>query len=96
MGPQDLAFFVLVGLAVWLLLIRPQRARAKSMQEMRSGMTIGSRVMTTAGLHATVTALADETVVLEIADGVQATFATAAVVRVLTPAVPEQAAPPAD
>lgn len=95
MGP-DLAFFALVGLAVWLLLIRPQRARAKSMLEMRAGMAVGSRVMTTAGLHATVTAIEDETVVLEIADGVRATFATAAVVRVLTPAVPEQAAPPAD
>lgn len=95
MGP-DLVFFALVGLAVWLLLIRPQRARAKSMQEMRAAIAVGSRVMTTAGLHATVTAIEDETVVLEIADGVRSTFATAAVVRVLTPAVPEQAAPPAD
>ncbi len=93
---QDLVFFLLVGLAVWFLLIRPQRARAKAMNQMRAAMTVGSRVMTTAGLYATVTAIEDETVVLEIADGVRATFATAAVVRVLTPAVPEQAAPPAD
>jgi preprotein translocase subunit YajC len=99
MGPQDLVFFVLAGLAAWLLLIRPQRARAKALQEVRAALAVGSTVMTTAGLHAKVAAVEDETVLLEIAPGVQARFASGAVVRVLDtaePAVPEQGPPPAE
>ena len=104
MGPQDLVFFVFVALMVWLLLIRPQRARAKALQEIRAALTVGTRVMTTAGLHATVASLDGDTVVLEIAPGVRSTFASSAVVRVLSQpseqsagaGVPEQGAPPAD
>ena len=40
MGPQDLVFFVFVGLMVWLLLIRPQRARAKALQEIRAALQV--------------------------------------------------------
>ena len=105
MAPQDLVFFVFVGLAAYFLLIRPQRARAKALQEVRESLSVGRTVMTTAGLHATVAALEGETVLLEIAPGVRARFATGAVVRVLDaaespsaaePTVPEQGAPPAD
>ena len=104
MGPQDLVFFVFVGLMVWLLLIRPQRTRAKALQEIRAALAVGTRVMTTAGLHATVASMDGSTVVLEIAPGVRATFESSAVVRVLSqPAdesadagVPEQGAPPTD
>jgi preprotein translocase subunit YajC len=109
MGPQDLVFFVFAGLAAWFLLIRPQRRRASALQEVRGSLQVGSSVMTTAGLHATVAALEGETVLLEIAPGVRARFDAGAVVRVLDapgtkaggthtvePEVPEQAAPPAD
>lgn len=83
MAPQDLVFFVFAGLAAWFLLVRPQRARAKSLQDVRAALAVGSRVMTTAGLHATVAALEGDTILLEIAPGVRSRFATAAVVRVL-------------
>jgi preprotein translocase subunit YajC len=102
MAPQDLVFFVLVGLAVWLLMIRPQRARARALQEVREALVVGSRVLTTAGLHATVAELDGDTVLLEIAPGVVARFSAGAVVRVLTdaqaggPTVPEQGEAPAD
>ena len=102
MAPQDLVFFVFAGLAAWFLLIRPQRARARALQEVREALAVGSRVVTTAGLHATVAELDGDTVLLEIAPGVRARFAAGAVVRVLTdaetagPAVPEQGEAPAD
>ena len=102
MAPQDLVFFAFAGLAAWFLLIRPQRARARALQEVREALTVGSRVITTAGLHATVAELDGDTVLLEIAPGVRARFSAGAVVRVLTEAgsdgasVPEQGQPPAD
>ena len=109
MAVQDLVFVVFALLAGWLLLIRPQRARARALAEVREALSPGKRVMTTAGLHATVVALEGDTVLLEIAPGVNARFASSAVVRVLTdpaaasepsdgdpPVVPEQGEPPAD
>lgn len=103
MAPQDLVLFAVAGLAAWLLVVRPQKARTRALAEVRSALAPGSRVMTTAGLHATVTAVEGDTVLLEIAPGVQARFASSAVVRVLPetssgdlPGVPQQGAPPAD
>ena len=94
---QDLAFFGVLGLALYLIMIRPQRNRAKAMAAVRSGLTVGSRVMTTAGIHATVVEVPEDrdSVLLEIAPGVPVRFASAAVVRILEPA-PGAADDPAD
>jgi preprotein translocase subunit YajC len=83
---QQLLFFAVLGGAMWLLILRPQRRRTQALQEARSAVSVGSSVITTAGLHATVAAVEDETVLLEIAPGVRARFARQAVVRVLEPA----------
>ena len=100
MPASDLVFFVFAGLAAWFLLIRPQRARAQALQDVREALAVGRRVITTAGLHASVVSVDDGTVLLEIAPGVQARFERAAVVRVLpdedAPVVPDQGEPPAD
>jgi preprotein translocase subunit YajC len=79
----SLLFFLVLLVGLYLLLIRPQRARAKKLAAVRSRLEPGLRVITTAGLHAEVVAIDDDTVVLEIAPGVRATFAAQAVVRVL-------------
>jgi preprotein translocase subunit YajC len=111
MHASDLVFLVFAGLAAWFLLIRPQRARAQALQGVREALSVGRRVITTAGLHATVASVDEETVLLEIAPGVRARFDPAAVVRVLpdpepepgtqlpggdAPRVPDQGEPPAD
>jgi preprotein translocase subunit YajC len=87
-NPQDVAFFAVLVVGLWLLLIRPQRARAKAMAEVRAGLAVGARVMTTAGIHATVldTDGDDGTLLLEVSPGVPVRFASAAVVRIVEPA----------
>ena len=80
---QQVAFYALLVLGLYVLAIRPQRARSRELAGVRAGLTVGSHVMTSAGIHATVTAIEDDTVQLEIAPGVQVRFATAAVVRLL-------------
>ena len=94
MGPQDVLFFAVVALIGYFLIVRPQRARSRQLQTVRESLAVGSRVMTTAGLYATVTAVDETTVDLEIADGVRVTFASAAVVRVLSAADDTESAAP--
>ena len=87
---QQFAFFALLLLGLYLLAIRPQRARARALAEVRSKLAVGVRVMTTAGIHATVAEVGQgsDPVVLEIAPGVRVRFASAAIVRILDDAEP--------
>jgi preprotein translocase subunit YajC len=88
---QQVLFFALLVFGFYLLAIRPQRARARALAEVRNSLQVGNRVMTTAGIHGTVVALGAgagaeaDTVLIEVAPGVQIRFATAAVVRILGP-----------
>jgi preprotein translocase subunit YajC len=59
-----------------------RRARARA-AETRGAVAAGTRVMTSSGLYGTVTITGEDTVDLEIADGVVVTFAKAAVTRVI-------------
>ncbi len=86
---QQILFFALLVGGLYLLAIRPQRARARALAEVRAALAPGAAVVTTAGIHATVRAVEDGTVVLEIAPGVLVRFADAAVVRILSPDVDE-------
>lgn len=79
---QQVAFFALLILGLYVLAIRPQRARARALAEVRAGLAVGTRVITTAGIHATVTALEGDDVLLEIAPGVVVRFVSGAVVRI--------------
>ncbi len=86
---QQLVFFALLILGLYLLVLRPQRARARAIAKIRADMKVGSRVITTAGIHATVAALEGDEVLLDVAPGVQVRFARVAVV-VLLDAAQEQ------
>ena len=90
---SSLLFLAVLVVGMYLLVVRPQRARAKQLAQVRSSLSVGARVVTTAGLHATVVALDDDgTAQLEIAPGVTARFLQQAVVQVLDPAPTDDAA----
>ena len=80
---QQLFFFALLVFGLYVLAIRPQRARARALAVVRASLAPGRRVVTTAGIHASVLSVEDDTVVLELAPGVPVRFVSAAVVRVL-------------
>ena len=84
---QYFPIIVLALLAV-MLFVLPARQRKRMQaqaQEMQNSLTIGTPVMTTGGLHATVAGLSETTVDLEIAPGVVATFARPAILEVRKP-----------
>jgi len=72
--------FILVLLVLmWFLLIRPQRRRQLETQRLIDSVTVGSEVVTAGGLYGTVTALQDDEVRLEIADGIEVRVAKRAI-----------------
>ena len=87
---EQLFPFLLLAVVFVVLIVLPARQR-KKMQErqqvMQNSLTIGTPVMTTAGLHGTVAGLGEKTVDLQIAPGVVVTFARQAVLEVRQPAV---------
>ena len=82
-GLADLLPFVLLAVAFWFLLIRPQRKRAQEAAQIRSNLQVGAEVMTTAGLYGTVAHVDDDAVLLEVAPGVTNRYAKGAVARIL-------------
>ncbi len=70
---QLLSFAPLVILFVifYFLLIRPQQKKAKEHREMITRLEKGDMVITSGGIHGTITGVADDAVTVEIADNVR-------------------------
>jgi preprotein translocase subunit YajC len=65
--------------------MKKQKRAAAATKQMHESLVPGARVMTTSGLHGTVTAIADDTIELEIAPGLRTTWVRAAVREVVVP-----------
>ncbi|MGH3319947.1 MAG: preprotein translocase subunit YajC [Streptosporangiaceae bacterium] len=74
---------IAIVVLLYLVLIRPQQRRQRRMTDVRRRLQPGQRVMTNAGLFATVSVVDDEHVVLEVAPGVRCRFVKASVVQVI-------------
>src|SRR5664279_83853 len=65
--------------------MRKQKRQAATTRQMQDNLVPGTRVMTTSGLHGTITAVADDTIELEIAPGLRTTWVRAAVREIVVP-----------
>jgi preprotein translocase subunit YajC len=64
--------FILIFVIMYFLILRPQQKRAKQHQEMMKNLRRGDNVVTSGGLVGKVTKVVDDdTVEIEIADGVR-------------------------
>lgn len=77
-----LPMIIIIAL-MYLLLIRPSQKQRKKQQEMQNNISRGNSVVTIGGLHGTVDAIDDKTVVLTIEDGAKVRFERAAIQRVV-------------
>jgi preprotein translocase subunit YajC len=78
--------FVLMIVAMYFLLIRPQQKRKREQQQMQSNAGIGAEIMTLGGLYGTIVDTDDESITIEVAPGVTNRYAKGAIARVVTPA----------
>jgi preprotein translocase subunit YajC len=71
-----------IFLVFWLLIIRPQSRRTKALQQLRSTLQPGDRVMLTSGIYATLRSSDGDRATVEIAPGTVVEIATAAIASV--------------
>lgn len=80
--------FLLIGLAFYFLIIRPQRKRQSEQQALLRRVSPGDEVVTIGGFHGTIVDLDEDTMDLEIAPGVVVTMARNAISKTMTEPAP--------
>jgi preprotein translocase subunit YajC len=78
-SPLTLLFFLIIPVAMYFLMIRPQRKRMRQQAELQSSIGVGDEVVTNSGIYGFVTGVEDDKFWLEIDDDVQIRIARAAI-----------------
>ena len=81
----QLLFFLIIGLAMYFLLIRPQRRRMKASQNLLSSLSDGDEVITTGGVYGFINAIDGDTVWLDIAENTEIRIHRSAISRKIDP-----------
>lgn len=68
-GISSLVFLALMVGIFYLLIIRPQRKRARAQQELAESLQVGDQVRTIGGIQGVVTSLDKDSVVLRVEEG---------------------------
>ncbi|MGH8774088.1 MAG: preprotein translocase subunit YajC [Jiangellaceae bacterium] len=82
---------ILLVVVFYFLLIRPQQKQRREVAQVQQSVAPGARVMTGAGLIATVVSVEDDEVVLEVAPGITNRYVRRAIMRVIPDASGEAA-----
>jgi preprotein translocase subunit YajC len=77
--------FVGIALLFWLLFLRPAQRRQQAASRMQRALNVGDKVMLTSGIIGVLRSLDEETVQLEVSEGVTLRVVRAAVGQVMTP-----------
>lgn len=99
-----LAFIGVMFIGFYFLIIKPAKTRQMEAQATVARLAPGQEVMTTAGIYGTIRSVSEETVSLEVANGVVLTYAKVAIARIITPdaetdgpaLIEDKAPPPAE
>lgn len=91
-GGGSWSILILIGIFVvaYLVLIRPARNRQRAAAATRGKCEVGDEVTTTSGLIATVVAVDEDAITLEVAPGVRSRYIPAAIMKVNQPEPPPQ------
>jgi preprotein translocase subunit YajC len=83
--PLVIVWLLLMVVAFYLLLWRPQQRRMAMVRDLQSQLQQGDEVLTTSGIYARVVRLGDDDAELEIAPGTVMRVARGAIGQVVTP-----------
>lgn len=82
-----IGFMVLIGAAMYFLMIRPQRRRLREAQELQRAIQVGDEVITNSGVYGFVNAMDGDIVWLEIADETEIRVARSSLLRRIDPSI---------
>ena len=82
-GLLSIGFLVVMIGLLYMVMIRPQQRKQRQQRALQATVDVGDEVVTIGGIYAEVSEVDDETVVLEIADGVFVRFVRSAISRKL-------------
>ncbi len=76
-GPQQpqglfgnpMVFMVLMLVAMYFILIRPQRQKQKETENLQKAIEAGDEVITIGGVHGVVTTVRDQTIIIRVNEG---------------------------
>ena len=77
--PVIAIYLVILVAAFYFLIVRPQRRQAMVRRQLLSAVDVGDEIVTTGGVYGRVVAIEDETLDIEIAEGVVVKLARGAV-----------------
>jgi len=89
----NIAILLAIPVAMYLLLIRPQRRRQRAATDLQRSIDVGDEIMTTSGIYGFITGFDGDIAWLEIDDNVQIRVARAAIQRKVDTAKGETATP---
>ena len=78
------AFFAAIFAIFYFLLIRPQQKQKRDREALLAAVKKGDRIVTTGGIHGTVSGLDEHTVTVRVADQVKLQLDRGAIGRIVT------------
>ncbi len=85
MGSGALIVIVVLLAAFWLLLVRPQRSRARRQQELIRSLEVGDEIVSAGGLYGTITRIDGDDLTVELAPQIEVRMARGAVAGIVEP-----------
>jgi preprotein translocase subunit YajC len=92
----SLVLLLLIPLAMWFLVLRPQQARLRAQRDLVASLEAGDRVVTAGGIVGTLTVVGETEVTLATTPGVELQVLRGAVSRRLDPPGPPEPLDPPD
>lgn len=84
---QSMLFSVLPLVALvaifWIFIIRPQNKKQKEAEKMRDSVQKGDKIVTIGGVHGTISAVREKTIVIKVEDGAKIEFDRSAIASVM-------------
>ena len=85
----SLVLLLLVPVAMWFLILRPQQARLRAQRELVASLEAGDRVVTAGGIVGTLTVVGESEVTLATRPGIELQVLRGAISRRLDPPEPD-------
>jgi len=80
-----LIVIVVLFAAFWLLLVRPQRSRARRQQELIRNVEVGDEIVSAGGLYGTIKGIDGDDLTVELAPQIEVRMARGAVAGIVEP-----------